>query len=444
MGATQEIASHIAGLSYGNIPEKNLKDMKILLLDYLAVALRGAKTPSGEIAARFTRDLEERKESTIIVYGYRVSAHGAAFCNAISSHSIELDDADSEALFHFSPAIFSGALAMAERERVSGKSFLTAVVAACDIVARLSRTLNPALRDRGFHTTATCGIFGVAAAAGKILGLDEDKQTSALGLAGAQSSGLMEMYGTSMQKRFNPGPTARGGVIAALLAQRGFTGAETILEGQRGFCRAFAGVTDLTKLTQELGKEFPIYIEYKPYACARPIHNAIDCALEIRKKHDINIADIEAISVRRHPDWANYHGISEPHNYHEAQMSLPYSVAIGLIEGKAFIDQYSDDRIKDERVVRLTRMVVISADPSLPRGVSCAMEIKMKDGSVYNSQVDYAKGSIENPMTAEERIDKFQSLASGVLPDEKRATIISMVDKLEELKDISELCELLY
>ncbi|MFC2066027.1 MmgE/PrpD family protein [Chloroflexota bacterium] len=444
MSATQEVARYIADLSYGNIPEKNLKDMKILLLDYLAVAIRGARMSSGEIVARFTRDLAEREESTIIVHGYSVSAHGAAFCNAIASHSIELDDTDSEAFFHFSPTIFSGALAMAERERVSGKSFLTAVVAACDIVARLSRTLNPMLRDRGFHTTATCGIFGVATAAGKILGLDEGKQTSALGLAGAQSSGLMEMYGTSMQKRFNPGPAARDGVIAALLAQRGFTGAETILEGQRGFCRAFADVTDLTRLTQGLGKEFPIFVEYKPYACARPIHNAIDCALEIRKKHDINIADINGISVRRHPAWAHYHAISEPQNYHEAQVSLPYSVAIGLIEGKAFIDQYSDDRLKDKRVLQLARKVNISADPSLPRGVSCAMEIKMKDGTLYNAQVDYAKGSMENPMTAEERIDKFQSLASAELPAEKRATIISMVDKLEELKDMSELCALLY
>jgi 2-methylcitrate dehydratase PrpD len=444
MDETQIMARYIINLRYEDIPERNLSDMKMLLLDYLGVALGGARTASGEIAARFARDLGEKGESTIIGYGYRVSAHSAAFCNAISSHSIELDDVDSLALFHFSPTTFSGALAMAEREETSGKNFLTAVVAGCDIVARLSGVLNPSLRNRGFHTTSTCGIFGVAAATGKILGLDEEKQTSALGLAGAQASGLMEMYGTSMQKRFNPGPVARGGVVAALLAQRGFTGAETILEGERGFCQAFAGVGDLTKLTFNLGKEFPIYIEYKPYACARPIHNAIDCALEIRKRHKINIADIREISVHRHPDWARYHVISEPRNYHEAQLSLPYSVAISLIEGKAFLEQYSEDKLKHPSVLELAKKVNISADASLRRGVSCAMEMYMKDGAIYSSQVDYAKGSLENPMTEEERKDKFRSLASETLPSGKMASVISMVERLEELEDISELCASLH
>ena len=444
MGETQQIARYIANLSYKDIPETNLNDMKNLLLDHIGVALGGARTPSAEIVAHFSREIGEKGESTIIGHGYHVSAHSAAFCNAISSHSIELDDTDSLAMFHFGPTTFAGALAMAEREKASGKSFLTAVVAGCDLVARLSSTLNPSLRNRGFHTTPTCGIFGVAAAAGKILGLDEEKQTNALGLAGAQASGLMEMYGTSMQKRFNPSPAARGGVIAALLAQRGFTGAETILEGERGFCRAFAGISDLSKLMLNLGKEFPIYLEFKPYACARPIHNAIDCALEIRKGHKINIADIKEISVRRHPEWAGYHVISEPHNYNEAQVSLPYSVAISLVEGKAFFEQYSDERLKDQRVLELAKKVKITADKSLPRGVSCAMEIHMKDGAVYSSQVDYAKGSRENPMTDEERKDKFHSLASGILSSKKRAVVISVVERLDELRDMSELCKLLY
>ena len=148
--------------------------------------------------------------------------------------------------------------------------------------------------------------------------------------------------------------------------------------------------------------------------------------------------------MRRHPDWAKYHLISEPHNYHETQVSLPYSVAISLIEGKAFFEQYSDDKVKDQRVLELAKKVNVTADQSLPRGVSCAMEIRMSDGAVYTSQVDYAKGSLENPMTDEERKDKFQSLASGILSEKKRAAIISMVDGLDELKDMSELCKFLY
>ncbi|MFH1349694.1 MAG: MmgE/PrpD family protein [Pseudomonadota bacterium] len=443
MGETLELAKHIADLSYDKIPPALLGDMKTLLLDYLGVALGGAQTESGRIVAEFSRDFEEKGEATVIGYAFSVSSATAAFCNAILSHSIELDDVDHLALFHFSPPIFSAALAMAESKRASGTAFLTAVVAGCEIVARLSKVTNPALRNRGFHTTPTCGVFGAAAAAGKIIGLDEAKQASALGLAGAHASGLMEMYGTSMQKRINPAPAARGGVVAALLAQRGFTGAENILEGQRGFCRTFAGATDLGMLTDNLGKDFPIFIEYKPYACARPIHNAIDCALEIMKRYKINVDEIQEILVRRHPDWADYHNIPYPRTYHEAQVSLPYSVAIALIEGKASFEQYSDEKLTLSQVVRICSKVRITSDASLPRGVSCAMNIDTSGGNSYEVQVDYPKGSLENPMTDDEHKEKFRSLACPILSEDKITQVIAIADDLEEVEDISQLCRLL-
>ncbi|MDO8567451.1 MAG: MmgE/PrpD family protein [Dehalococcoidales bacterium] len=443
MGETQAIARHIAGLTYDKIPPRNLGDMKVLLLDYLGVAMGGSRTETGRIAAEFSRDFQEKGEATIIGYGYKVSAPSAAFSNAISSHSLELDDVDPLAYFHFAPPTFSAALAVAERQKASGKTFMTALVAGCEIVARLSNATNPALRDHGFHTTPTCGVFGAAAAAGCILGLDSETMTSALGLAGAQASGLMEFYGVSMQKRINPAPAARGGITAALLAQRGFTGAETILEGERGFCRSFAGSSNLGPLTAGLGKDFPVYIEYKPYACARPIHNAIDCALEIRRKHPLNTDEIKAISVRRHPEWANFHTTSQPRTYHEAQVSLPYSVAIALMEGNALLEQYSEERLKNPKVLELAGKVKIISDASLPRGVSCAMKIVTK-AATYEAQVDYAKGSLENPMTDKEHKDKFTSLASSVISKAKMGQIIALVDKLEAVKDVSELCQLVY
>ena len=443
MGATREVARHIAALTYDKIPSRNLDDMKVLLLDYLGVALGGTRTESGRIAVEFCRGAREKGESTIIGYGDKVSAPTAAFCNAILSHSIELDDVDPLAFIHFSTTTFSAALAVAEERRASGKAFFTAVVAGCELVARLSNVTNPALRDRGFHTTSVCGVFGAAAAAGNLLGLDGEEQTSALGLAGAQASGLMEFYGVSMQKRIDPAPAARGGVTAAVLAGMGFTGAETIFEGERAFCRAFAGAADLGKLTLNLGKDFPIYVEYKPYACARPIHNAIDCALEIRKK-GINPADVSEILVRRHPNWVDYHMISEPRTYHEAQMSLPYSVAIALVEGKALPEQYSDEKLKIPLVLQLSWRVRAVKDASLPRSVSCAMKIVSRDGAVYAAQVDYAKGSLENPMTDEEHREKFSTLAGPVISPKKIRQVIDLVAGLEEVKDISVLCRLLY
>jgi 2-methylcitrate dehydratase PrpD len=439
MGETETFAQYLTDLDYSSIPSTLLEEMKVLLFDYLGVALGGIQTESGRIAAEFSRDFGEREEATVLGFGYRVSAPSAAFANAILSHSIELDDVDSLSYIHFSPPILSAALAIAERGHVSGKDLLVSLVAGCDITARLSSAINPSHRDRGFHTTSNCGVFGATAASGKLLNLKAKEMVSALGLAGAQASGLMEFFGTSMQKRLNPGPAARGGTISALLAQRGFTGSETILEGDHGFLRAYSDQVDRKKLMDGLGKEFPIFIEYKPYACVRPVHNAIDCAFELRRTYKVEPTEICAIRVFRHPAWADYHRIKKPRTFHEAQVSLPYSVAIAFVEGKAFPSEYSEEKLRDPFIQKLSEMVEIEAVSDLPRGVSCRMEVTLSDGARYISQVDYPRGSNENPLTAEELREKFRTLSFGVIGVRAQAEIERIVFELEGVKDVSAL-----
>ena len=189
----ERLARHFAGLDYERIPPKNVADAKQLVLDYLGVAIAGSQTESGRIAREFAVTTGGVPEATLIPSGQRVPALHAAFANAIAAHSIELDDVDVLALFHFSPPVVSAALATAERVKASGRDFIAAVVAGCEMMARLSEAVNPALRDRGFHTTPSCGVFGAAVAAGRLLRLDAAGIVSALGLAGAQASGLMEM-----------------------------------------------------------------------------------------------------------------------------------------------------------------------------------------------------------------------------------------------------------
>src|SRR5262249_51726 len=152
----------------------------------------------------------------------------------------------------------------------------------------------------------------------------------------------------------------------------------------------------------ELGKDlkgpYPLLIEFKPYSCARPIHNAIDCALDVRKQDAFAVDALDSIEIARHPDWARYHQNKAPRTYHEAQVSLPFSVAIAFIEGRALLEQYSDKNIRNARVKRIAQMVTITEDASLPRGVSCHMTAKLNDGKQFVAQIDYPKGSIENPM----------------------------------------------
>ena len=438
----QRLAARFSALTLNQIDAESRAAVKRLLMDYLGVALAGSQSESGHIAREFAKQHGGKPRARLIGDSARVDAMAAAFANAISSHSIELDDIDVLALFHFSPPVYSAALAAAEHAGANGKDLLIALAAGCEMMERASKATNPSLRNRGFHTTPTCGSFGATVAAGKLLKLSQEKLTSALGMAGAQAAGLMEMYGPSMQKRFNPGPTARSGVTAARMAQLGFTGADTIFEGERGFLKTFSDKTLPQALAQDLGKPYELLIEFKPYSCARPIHNAIDCALEVRAQSGFKTADVESIRVARHPDWARYHQNKAPRTYHEAQVSLPFSVAMALIEGKALLEQFSDRNIRNGEVKRLMGITSIAEDASLPRGVSCNMTATLRGGRKLTSQVDYPKGSIQNPMNDAEMRAKFDSLAVPVIGDRRAANLADQVMELEKMRDIAGLMKL--
>ena len=436
----RQLAQRFAKLSYNDLPEASRHAVKRLLLDYLGVALAGSQSESGLIARRFAREHGghgTKGESRLIGDKTKSSMTAAAFANAISSHSIELDDIDVLALFHFSPPVYSSALAVADAKRASGKQLITALAAGCEMMERVSRAANNSLRNRAFHTTPTCGVFGATIAAAKLLKLNAEKITNALGMAGAQASGLMEMYGPSMQKRFNPGPTARNGVTAALMAQLGFTGADTIFEGERGFLKAFTDKNFPEALIEGINKPFELLIEFKPYSCARPIHNAIDCALDVRKQAGFDVNAVKSIAFTRHPDWALYHQNKAPRTYHEAQVSLPFSVAVALLEGQALLKQYSDRNIRNAKVKRLSDITTIAVDASLPRGVSCKMVATLNDGRAFTSQIDYPKGSIQNPMNDDELLGKFTSLASPVIGAKPAAAFAESIMDIEKAADVS-------
>lgn len=440
--ASERLADHFATVAPAELPGQLIADCRTLLADYLGVAVAGSRTDSGAVAARFAVDTGGAPEATVIGHPGRVPAVHAAFANAIASHSIELDDVDILALFHFSPPVISAALAVAQRQHASGQDFIAAVALGCEMMARVSAAANNSLRDRGFHTTPTCGVFGATVAAARLLGLDRDGMVAALGLAGAQSSGLMEMYGPSMQKRFNPGPAARNGVTAAIMAKLGFTGAATIFDGERSFLRAFTDRFDLDALTAGLGTDYPVHIEYKAYSCARPIHNAIDCALAVRRQLTEPVANVTAITMRRHPDWAHYHLNRRPKTYHEAQVSLPYSTAVALIEGNALLPQYRDDKLGDPETLRLSALIEVIPDATLPRGVSCRMTLTTAGGAELTAQVDHPRGSIANPMSPDDMAAKVHMLADGVIGADRVAELIDRVDTIGKQPGVAAIMDL--
>jgi len=223
------------------------------------------------------------------------------------------------------------------------------------------------------------------------------------------------------------------------MAKLGYTGTDLIFEGKRGVLKAFSDQSDETQLTAGLGKTFPVYIDFKPYASARPIHNAIDCVLEIQKKHTVSPKEIQKITVYRHPDWAHYHVIYDPKSINEAQVSLPYSIAVAFTTGEAFLDQYEDPHLHDPVNMEIMERIKVETDPELPRGVSCLMVVETNKGETYRAQVDYPKGSKQNPMSHEELIRKFSRLSQSVTGERQINRIVDTVLSLEKVDHIKEL-----
>jgi 2-methylcitrate dehydratase PrpD len=439
MTATRELSRHVAELRYEDVPPSIVEQAKRLVLDFFGVALAGARTDTSRIVYEYERTVSVKGHSTVVGWNAALAAPSAAYVNAVSGHSIELDDIDPLALFHAHPPVVSAVLATAEDWDVSGRDFLLAVIAGWEVMTRVSQAANPRLRDRGFHSTPTCGVFGAAAGAAKALGMGEEETVAALGLAGAHSSGLMEMYGPSMQKRINPAPAASAGVRAAFLARAGFTGADTILEGERGFLKAFTGEVDVGPLVAGLGEKFPMVIEFKRYSCARPIHGACDAAIALRERAtaEIEVGGIREIVVRRHPAWADYHLNAAPRNYHEAQVSLPFSVSVCLLQGDAFVEQYQDDNVANDSVQALAKKVVVVPDPSLPGTVAVGMEVTWQNGSKDAVQVDHPSGSVENPLDWNALLQKARRLSPQ--RGEELDVLADSVGSLERLSSIREL-----
>jgi 2-methylcitrate dehydratase PrpD len=414
-------------------------EMLVLVRDYLGVALRGSSMEAAQIAGRYQRIYGASPvEATLLGHSAPIAAPAAAFANAVAAHSLDMDDTDPSSMLHMSAPVVSAALAVAEAERSSGAEFLRAVRVGCDIMLAISDAANPGMRDRGFHSTAVCGVFGAVAAAGLLLGLSEDEQVSAFGVAGAYAAGLFEIYGPSMQKSLHPGPAAQNGVVAARLAHLGFRGAPTIFDGKSGLFAAFTANAVPDKAHARLTQDGPLGIEYKPYSCFRPIHSAIDCALELRAE----IADthaIVAIHISRHPLWAAYHLIPAPQSEQEAKGSINHGIAVALVFGAALPEQYVISAIADPEVRRLASLLTVAVDPSLPRGDSCRIDITLHDGRALVRHADFPRGSVERPLTGAEHEAKFRYLAEPMLGPDAATQVMEQVARLDTAPSIETL-----
>ena len=363
---TEELADLALHAPAGAAGAALLERMATYALDTLAVTLAGLGAPSSGPIVRAVVAAAGRPEATILGVGKVTSAWDAALANGAMAHALELDDDHRTAVVHPGAVVVPAAFATAEASGASGPTFLRALLVGYEVVCRLGEVFRGSQFHHGLHPTPLCGVFGAAAAAGVVMGLDRDALVRALGIAGTQAFGLTEWRTDgSWIKRLHPGRAAQSGVLAARLAREGFTGPATILEGPGGFFRAFSfgEPIDVAALTRGLAEEYrAVGTAIKPYPCCRFAHGAIDLAIEAAKS-GIAPADIEAIAIRLHRTGVLSYR-EQPANPVDAQFNLPYVVAVALARGRVGLADFTERAIADPEVLALCRRIAVAEDPS--------------------------------------------------------------------------------
>lgn len=419
------LAETLATTTYNTLPAAVIIDAKRTVLDWLGSALAGALEPPARMAQAVVATLGKAEDATVFGAG-RSSAAGAALANGVASHILELDDVHKGSTLHGAAPIIPAALAVAEREGADGRAFLLAVVLGYEAALRIGEAVNPS-HYRFWHPTGTAATFGAAVAAGSLLRLTPAQMLDALGSAGTQAAGLWEFNADgAMSKALHPGKAAMNGVLAADLAQQGFTGATRILEGERGFFRAMSSAYDPTRVTAGLGEQWKISENcYKLYACCGHTHTAIDTALDMRTElgwqGDEALAQVAALHMETYGPGYEIVKEHNPRTPYQAKFSLAYVTAAALLEGWVGLEQFTPvrfgvDGVVEPKLAALLPRIQITVSEGLsahyPAAWPARLTLTLANGSVLQGGGDYPRGNPENPVTTAGLEEKFRSLVT--------------------------------
>ena len=453
MGLTQEVAKFVAQTRLRDIPQEVVQLARGLILDGLGVALAGSTDECARIVQNHVRRMSGKGESTILGTSLKAPAAKAALANGVAGHAMDYDDTQlstsKEAVYglltHPTTPVLAALLAIGEKRKISGADFVLAYILSLEVECRIADAINPRHYQSGFHSTATMGGLGAAMAVGKILRLKEEGLIRALGIAASMAAGLRENFGT-MTKPLHAGRAAENGLTAALLAQDGFTAANNILEAQRGFFNAMAGGYDESKIRGRLGSPYFMKepgISIKPYPSGSLSHPAQDLILDLVKEHDLKADDIDRIDVGTNSNVPNALIYPMPKTALEGKFSIPFCMAIAVLERKAGIAQFQDRKVRDKKVVDLMKRVTLYVDDELERlgydQVRSRIRVILKDGRVIEGRCDVARGHPEKPLSWSELGDKFRDCASLVLPRESAEETIRLVERIDQLKSLGAL-----
>ena len=448
----EQLAAYVATESFEKLPEAAVRAARRAILDTLGVTLAGSVEPTAERVRALIAHRRATDEATIIGTPLTASVEDAALANGTASHALDYDDLNQSLSGHPSVPILSAVWPLAERQRAPGAALITAFTAGVEIEAKLGRALNPAHYEIGWHATATLGIFGAAGAAARLLRLPVERTAHALAIAASMASGIKANFGTDC-KPLHVGHAARCGLEAALLAEAGFTGNPRALEHGDGFGATHSGGSrpawDLT--TAGLGAPHDLVdpgIGVKRFPACASTHQALDATLALAEEHAIDPTAVASVEC----------GVSylAPHQliYDQAEtglqgkFSMPYCVSVALLDRTVGLAQFAEERVRRADVKALMPRVRMYIHPeqttreSLPSRFT-EVAIRLNDGRRLVRRVSQAKGQPRDPLTDAELTEKFHDCAARVLSRDRAESVLTSVQTLETLPDVSVLARML-
>jgi 2-methylcitrate dehydratase PrpD len=442
LSAARRLARFVLGLRLEDVPPDVVARARLLVLDTLGNCLAACRDDFARAVIEAAERLGGPADATVLGSGARVGAPNAVLANATLAHGLDFDDTREDAIVHTGCVAVTAALAAAEAAKASGREALEAAIAAVEVMCRVGLAVPGAFHARHFHPTAVTASVAAAAASARLRRLSEDRLVQAFGICGSQAAGIIEYLADgSWTKRLHPGWNAHAGMVAVLLAESGFSGPESVLEGGHGLYAAFAGGHDaarLEALLASLGRQWELAeLTFKPYPCGSIAQPYMDCAMRLRTEHRLRSADIEAVICRTAAGplprlWEPLAAKHAPPNGYAAKFSLPYLVAVILVKGRAGLAEFEDAAVADPDVLAVTRKVVYTIDSTIdyPRQFVGDVEITLADGRVLRARQDRPRGGPDAPLTRDELVAKFRGNAA-VLPPARIDTVIRAVDALD-------------
>jgi 2-methylcitrate dehydratase PrpD len=437
---TRKLAHWIVTSKPGETTPAVRKEAARTLLNWVACAVGGSRHEALDMAISALAPFSGPAQASILGRKERVDVLHAALANGMSSHVFDFDDTHLRTIIHPAGPVASAILALAEYKRVSGRDFLYALTVGIETECRIGNAVYPAHYDAGWHITGTAGVFGAAAAAGRLLGLTEQQMVWAMGLAAVQPVGLREVFGT-MTKSFHPGRAAQNGLTAAFLASKNFTSTEQALEGRFGWANTVSSKRNYAEITDNLGKTWEAALNtYKPFPCGIPMHPSIDACIQLRNQHNLKPDQIERIELGVHRLALELTGRKTPETGADTKYSVYHAAAVAIIYGMAGEKQFSDSAARDAATVALRDRVRAVADSSVKEEQARAAVI-LKDGRRLEKFIENAVGSVRNPMTDAMLEAKFLDLADGVLSQAKARRLMDLCWKVETLANAADIAK---